>query len=252
MPKISLVIITKNEEEYIRECILSAKDVVDEIIVLDEFSTDKTKDIVLKLGAAYFSEKFRGFGEQKRRTVELTSHDWILALDADERLSGELKNSIIHWKKKPSDYQGFSFNRLNYYCGKPIKYCGWYPDRKIRFWNKKHGNWNKNKVHESVEMKEGTTEGILAGDLIHFTITSIEDHINRTNRYTSLQAEKHLQKSNFIIYLKLIFSPIFSFFKIYFLKLGILDGYHGFLIAKISAMGQFWVYAKALNKKKEG
>lgn len=250
MPKISLVIITKNEEKYIHECILSARDVVDEVIILDEFSTDKTKDIVTELGAQYYTEAFRGFGEQKRRAVELASHDWILSLDADEQLSEELKKSIIHWKNNPRSEQAFSFNRLNYYCGKPIKYCGWYPDRKIRFWNKKHGNWNKNKVHESVEMNKDTKEGILKGNLIHFTINSVEDHINRTNRYTSLQADKHLKKSDFILYFKLFFNPIFNFFKIYFLKLGILDGYHGFLIAKISAMGHFWVYAKALEKKR--
>lgn len=250
MKKISLVIISKNEEKYIAECIVSARDIVDEIIVLDDFSTDRTKEIVIGLGATYFPEKFRGFGLQKQYAVSLASHDWILSLDADERLSPELKNSIINWKKKPSDKQAFYLNRLNYYCEKPIKHCGWFPNALIRLWNRKYGNWNENIVHESVEIKEKQLIGKLKGNIIHYTMDSIQDHINRTNKYTSLQAEKHIHKSKWFLYFKLFFSPLFSFISIYFIKLGFLDGFYGFMIAKISSMGQFWVYSKALDKKK--
>lgn len=250
MNKISLVIISKNEAKHIGDCMRSCKDIVDEIVVLDEHSSDGTKEIILELGGVYFSEDFRGFGEQKRRAVALASHDWILALDADERLSDTLKKSILHWKNNPSEQDAFSFSRLNHYCGQPIKYCGWYPDRKIRFFNRKMGNWNKNKVHETIEMNPDTKEGIFKGDLIHFTMESIPDHIKRTNRYTSIQAEKYKDKSSLVIYFKLIFSPVFSFIKIYFLKLGFLDGFYGFMIAKISAQGQFWVYSKALELRK--
>ena len=250
MKKISLVIISKNEEKYIGECILSAKDIVDEIIVVDDYSTDRTKEIIIELGATYIPEKFRGFGLQKKYAVSLASNDWILSLDADERLSSDLKNSIINWKNNPSTKQAFYFNRLNYYCEKPIRHCGWYPNALIRLWNRNHANWNENIIHESVEIKEKKLTEKLKGDLIHYTMDSISDHISRTNKYTSLQAEKHIHKSRLFLYFKLFFSPLFSFISIYFIKLGFLDGFYGYMIARISSMGQFWVYSKALEKKK--
>lgn len=249
MQKISLVIITKNEEKYIRECILSAKDIVDEIIVVDDLSTDKTKEIILELGATYIPEKFRGFGLQKQYAVSLATHDWVLSLDADERLSPELSSSILNWKNDNSEKKAFYFNRLNYYCGKPVRHCGWYPNALIRLWNRNDGNWNDNIIHESVEIKEKDLIGKLKGDIIHYTINSIPDHIDRTNKYTTLQAEKKNHKSKLYLCFKLFFSPLISFISIYFIKLGFLDGFNGYLIARISAMGQFWTYSKALKMK---
>ncbi len=250
MPRISLVIITYNEVRHIVDCIRSAKEVVDEIIVLDDHSTDDTPTLAKQENAEVFERVFDGYGLQKRHAVSLAQYDWILSLDADERLSDELKKSIGKWKENPSEYHAFSFNRLNYYCGQAIYHCGWYPDNKIRFWNKKHGNWNKQKVHEGVEMNPASKEGFLEGDLIHYTIDNRKDHIERTKKYNHIQAENIKNKSFLILFLKMIFSPIFHFIKIYFFKLGFLDGKAGFNIANISAQGKYWLNQKALELKK--
>lgn len=249
MSKISLVIITKNEEKHLANCLKSCLGVVDEIVILDSHSTDDTAKIARKYQANFQTCTFKGYGKTKQQAVSLATHDWILSLDADEQLSEKLKNSISQWKKQNKTTEAFVFNRRNFYCGKPIRFCGWYPDKKLRLWNRKYGNWNANIVHESVEMQQGTSTSFLAGDLLHYTMSSIADHIQRTQKYAHLQAQKKHHKPYLFLYLKMFFSPIFTFIKIYILKLGLLDGFHGFMIAKISAQGQYWTYKTAIHTK---
>ncbi len=252
--KISLVIITKNEEKNLKECIFSAKDIIDEIIIVDDFSTDNTFTIAQELNAIFIQKKLINFGEQKRFAVEQSSYDWILALDADERISLELKQSIQKiiainkTSNSPDINNAYTFNRLNYYCGKAIKTCGWYPDNKIRLWNKHLGNWNLNPVHEGVEMQKNTRVGFLEGDLIHYTMNNIQEHKEKTKHYAQIKSQEKQQQHKIILLFKLLFNPIFIFIKMYIIKLGILDGWRGFSIARISAWGEYLIYKNAVRK----
>ena len=144
--KLSVVIITYNEEKNIERCLNSVKEVADEIIVLDSFSTDKTEEICKRHAVKFFQHEFNGFSSQKNRASGLAENDYILSLDADEVLSERLKRSILKVKENAL-FDGYFFNRLNIYCGKPIKFTTWYPDRKLRLWNRKKGEWNK-EIHE--------------------------------------------------------------------------------------------------------
>ncbi len=254
MPKVSLVIITKNEEKNIKDCIFSALDLVDEIIVLDEFSTDRTVEIAEGFGAKVFTKEFMGFGQQKQYAVSLASHDWVLCLDADEQVSDDLANSILNWKNKKEEdgIKGYSFNRLSFYCGKGIKTCGWYPVNRIRLFNRKFGNWNDKDVHEIVELNPEKKEGFLKGDLMHYTMETVEEHIAKTKKYALIKSENLQDKNKLFIYSKLIFNPISVFIKMYFLKFGFMDGWRGYSISKISAMSEVWIYKYTLDKMKKG
>ncbi len=250
MPELSLVIITKNEEKHIGECIRSALNIVDDIVVLDEFSTDRTKEIILKNGGRYFSENFRGFGKQKQLAVSLAKHDWVLCLDADERVSEELEQSILEWKKNPrSEIFGYSFNRLSYYCGKAIKTCGWYPVNRIRLFHRLHGNWNDMDVHEIVEMQTGKKEGFLQGDMLHYTMKTVEEHIEKVKKYARIKSDSLKDKNTFYLLFKSIFNPISVFIKMFFFKKGFMDGWHGFTLSRVSALSEVWIYKYALQKK---
>ncbi len=252
MVKLSLVIITKNEEKHIGDCILSTKDLVDEIVVLDDYSSDRTPDIVLEQNGIFHQQKLIGFGIQKQKAVSLATHDWVLCLDADERISDELYHSISAWKKNPSLLiKGYSFNRLSFYCGKAIKTCGWYPNDAIRLFDKRFGHWNNKPVHEGVEMNQGVKHGFLEGDLIHYTMESVEEHIFKTKKYASIKGQDLKNRNFFYLFSKLMFNPFFVFFKMFILKKGFSDGIHGFNIARISAWGEVWIYTNALSKIKK-
>ncbi|MGZ5134101.1 MAG: glycosyltransferase family 2 protein, partial [Flavitalea sp.] len=147
MPGLSVVIITFNEENNIGRCIDSVKEVADEVIVLDSYSTDKTLEIATSKGAKIHQQKFAGYGEQKNDALKLATHDLVLTLDADEALDSILTREILHEKKSPI-YDGYSMNRCTNYCGKFIRHGSWYPDIKIRLFNKKMGKWSNARIHE--------------------------------------------------------------------------------------------------------
>src|SRR5688572_22507686 len=140
MSKLSVVIITFNEENNIARCIDSVNGIADEVVVVDSFSTDKTEEIAKGKGARFIQHTFKGHIEQKNYAKEQAQYDYVLSLDADEALSEELKNSI---KQAKTDFavHGYTMNRLNFYEDKPIKTCGWYPDKKLRLWDRKEGEW---------------------------------------------------------------------------------------------------------------
>ena len=148
---LTAVIITKNEEFNISRCLQSLKDVADEIVVVDSFSTDSTEEICKSFNVRFVQQEWLGYSEQKNFANSLASNDWIFSIDADEVLSDELKKSILELKNKNiSDDNVFSMNRLTNYCGHWIRHCGWYPDRKIRIWNRKVGKW-QGEIHETIE-----------------------------------------------------------------------------------------------------
>ncbi|MFA5557426.1 MAG: glycosyltransferase family 2 protein [Flavobacteriaceae bacterium] len=246
MTKISGVIITFNEEKFIENCLKSIIDVVDEIVVVDSFSTDRTKEICLKYGVRFVENPFEGFTTQKNFANDQAKYDYVLSLDADEELSEELKKSIMEVKEN-LDYDGYSFNRLNNYDGKWIKHSNWYPDRKIRLFNRKKANWKgKNNLHEIIVLDNSKSHKILKGDLLHWAFESINDHYVKANSYANIAAKNSFERNpnKKIGFTKLLISPFWKFFKNYFIKKGFLDGFHGFVICVFTAFGTFLKYAK--------
>jgi glycosyltransferase involved in cell wall biosynthesis len=248
MISLSVVIITFNEERNILNCLQSVEGIADEIIVLDSFSKDRTKEICLREKVKFYERAFTGFNDQKNYALSLASSPYILSLDADEVLSPELKKSIQAAKENwVSD--GYTMNRLTNYCGTWIRHC-WYPDTKLRMWDLRKGNWDCNKIHEKVDLADGATISHLQGDLLHYSYHTLDDHLRQLHKFNEIAAISAYNDNKKSSFLKLFYKPVAIFFKLYILKQGFRDGYSGFLIARISAFGAFMKYArlKQLNE----
>lgn len=248
MPGITAIIITKNEERNIGRCLTSLQGVADEMIVLDSQSEDGTQEIARQLGAKVIKQEWLGYAATKNHGNSLATQPYILSLDADEALSEVLRNEILRVK---SSLQGaYSFNRLNHYCGKPIRHTGWYPDRKVRLFHKNAAQWEGAFVHESLRLNQDVKVTFLKGDLLHYTYYSIEDHLKRVNRYSSLAAEKLIASGKKGLWWRAVLSPRVRFFRHYVLKGGFRDGYYGWVIASITAFETRLKYVKAINLKR--
>ena len=241
---ISAVVITFNEERNLGRCLDSLKTVADEIIVVDSFSTDRTEEISRAKNAVFIQHSFVGHVEQKNYAVSCASYDIILSLDADEVLSDELTQSILaakgNWKS-----DGYIFNRLTSYCGKWIRHCGWYPDAKLRLWDRRKGRWGGINPHDRVIMKNGCRTRHLNGDLLHYSYPTIRHHLSQMNNFSdiaSLAAFESVRRVNFLV--DILLNPMLTFLKKYFLKLGILDGCEGFFISIHTAYGKFLKYTQ--------
>jgi glycosyltransferase involved in cell wall biosynthesis len=240
--KLSLVIITFNEERNIERCIRSVLDVADEIIVVDSFSSDKTPQICKNYNVRFYQRKWEGYSNTKNYANSLATNDYIFSIDADEALSEELKTSIIQAKAK--GFKGaYQMNRLTNYCGKWIKHGSWYPDKKIRIWNKKQGHWQGD-IHEKIVFAENIKIHQLRGDLLHYSYYSLEDHYRQIDKFTSLSAEELLQKGKKYSKAKELFSATAKFIKDYVFFAGFLDGKAGFRIARLSAKATAMKYKK--------
>ena len=243
MPQISAVIITYNEERDIERCLRSLQGVVDEIVVVDSFSTDNTEEICKKFDVKFFRHPFNGYRDQKNYALSLSSFDHILSLDADEALSDKLRQSILDVKNNwHSD--GYSFNRSNNYCGKWIHHTSWYPDRKIRLFDSKKGKWGGLNLHETIEMTHGSKVSILDGDLLHWAYYSYEEHIEKINNYSTLGAQEYFLSGKKAGPLSAALHSNWAFIKSYIVKRGFLDGYDGFVISTLTAYKIFLKYIK--------
>ena len=248
MEKLSAIIITLNEEKNIKRCLKSLSTVADEIIVLDSNSTDNTIEICKKYKAKVFQQKWLGYSEQKNKANNLAENNYILSIDADEALSEELITSIH--KLKGNGFSGaYEFNRLNNYCGKWIKHTSWYPDTKLRIWNKNEGQWQGN-IHETTVFSKETKVTHLKGDLLHYSYYSIDEHITQANKFSSIAAQTRFEAGKNVSLIKIIFAPFFKFIKEYFIKRGLLDGIYGFTISIISAHETFLKYIKLYQKNR--
>ncbi len=243
MEKLSVVIITYNEERNIERCIKSVQSIADEIVVLDSFSTDKTKEICETHGVLFSAHKFDGHIQQKNRALTLAKNEWVLSLDADEVPDEKLLQSIKDALENPTS-EAYSFNRLTNYLGKWVRHSGWYPDRKLRLLKKSIGHWAGINPHDKIELEQGARSILLEGDLLHYSYYSIEQHIDQINKFTTIgafEAHKKGRKSNMAI---AIVKSSWKFIRDYFFKLGILDGYYGFVICSLSAWATFNKYLK--------
>lgn len=240
---LSAVVITYNEEKNIDRCLSSLKDVADEIVVVDSFSTDNTKSICESHGVKFIEHKFDGHIEQKNWAITQAKHQYVLSLDADEALTRELKESILEVKNNWTA-DGYHFNRLTYYCGHWVRHCGWYPDKKLRLWDTTKGNWGGVNPHDTFIMKNGASTKHIKGDLLHYSYYSINQHIQQVNYFTDIAAKAYHKKGKKSNIFLILFSPWLKFIKSYFIKLGFLDGFYGLIISIISSHETFLKYVK--------
>ncbi|MFZ4401944.1 MAG: glycosyltransferase family 2 protein [Bacteroidales bacterium] len=243
MVKISALIITYNEERNIERCINSLKDIADEIIVIDSFSTDQTEIICNRLETKFIKHKFEGHIQQKNWAITQASYPYILSLDADEVISESLKKSILLIKNNWYA-DGYTFNRITSYCGKWIKHGGWYPDMKLRLWDSRKGKWSGINPHDRFEMQNDSKIVHLKGNLLHYSYHTLKDHTIQVEKFTDITAKALFEQGKHASFIQLYLGSNIKFIRNYFLKLGFLDGYHGYRIAKISAYATFLKYAK--------
>lgn len=241
---LSAAIIAYNEEHNIARCIESLKGVADEIVVVDSFSTDRTAAIAESLGAKVIAHAFEGYGPQKGFAEAHTSHDWVLNIDADECLSPGLRDSILRMKAAP-DCVAYRLNILTNYCGAWIRHCGWYPNPKVRLWNKTLGKMNTDKVHEGWFPHDPSARiGQMKGDLLHYSFPDISTHIRKIEHYSDMGARFDVERGKNVSLLKIILAPKWAFFVSYILRAGFLDGYYGYIVCKNSAFAAYAKYAK--------
>ncbi len=244
MPQLSVVIITFNEEKNIGRCLDSILKVADDIVVIDSFSTDRTKEICISKGARFVEHKFEGHIQQKNWAITQAKYPTVLSLDADEVLDETLQQSILNVKSN-WQHQGYYMNRLTNYCGHWVKHCGWYPDKKLRLWNSERGKWTGINPHDKYEMNEGDkVTGQLKGDILHYSYYSVEDHYKQVEYFTNIASKAYFENGKKANYFKLTVNPVAKFIDHYFLKLGFLDGKAGYLISKISAYATYLKYKK--------
>jgi len=243
MIKISVSIITLNEEKNIARCLESVKGIADEVVVADSFSTDKTKEICLQYGVKFIEQAFLGYVGQKNFADAQAENDWILSLDADEELSESLRKEILAIKQQPAA-DAYQMPRMTNYIGKWIRHTDWYPDKKIRLYNRKKASWQGKNLHEQIEIAPDAKLLNLKGDILHYSYYSIHQHIAQLNKFTDIGAEEAFQRGKKAPLYKVFLNPVWKFIYSYFLRLGILDGYKGFLVCGISAFATFSKYIK--------
>jgi glycosyltransferase involved in cell wall biosynthesis len=241
MATVSAVIITFNEERNIGRCLESLKGVAEEIIVVDSFSTDKTPAICTSAGVRFIQNEFNGFAFQKNYANSLASGDYILSLDADEALSDALKSDILKFKVNPAA-DLVEMKRLTNYCGKWIRFSGWYPDRKIRLWKKGKAKWGSQAVHERLIYDSSASLISLNSDILHYSYYTITEHRNKARYYAGIGsadlAAKEVEISLPMVYVK----GIAKFLRNYIILLGFLDGYHGLVICYLTAWETYMKY----------
>lgn len=251
--KISATIITFNEEKKIESCIQSLLEVADEIVVVDSYSTDNTKAICSKYPVRFIKHNFEGYVAQKNFAMNQASNDIILSLDADERLSEQLKKSILAVKANwDSEVDGYAVNRFNNYCGRWIRFCGWYPDRKIRLWNRSKGCWEGTDPHDKVKIHKEKVRK-LKGDLLHYAYFTVDEHLRQMSKFAEIAAKAKFKKGvKPIFVIHVILNPLFKFFKKYILQLGFLDGYYGFVFCAAASSLNFFKYLRLYEYHRRG
>lgn len=252
MNKISAVIITLNEEKNIERCLRSLEGIADEIVVADSFSTDKTVQIAERYGARIVQQAFLGYRDQKNFVTGQATNDWILSLDADEALSPELQQSI-RTERENFRYDAYRFARLTNYCGKWIKHSGWYPDKKIRLYDRRKGSWGGEKVHEYWEPGKDAQVGELSGDLQHYSFYTSEEHLRQIEKFTELSARENVAKGKNYNLIDVYLRPVWNFIANYIFRLGFMDGSAGYRVCKLSAYASYLKYSKTrLYHKQQG
>lgn len=254
MELLSVVIITYNEERNIGRCIDSVAAIADEIIVLDSFSTDKTISIAKAKGAKVWQEPFSGYVKQKTRAVQLATNNYVISIDADEVIDEQLSASILD-AKKAFKYCAYSMNRCTYHCGKFIRHGTWYPDRKIRLFDKRIAKWGGLDPHDKIIFDRPVAIKHLNGEMLHYSFYTLEDHKTQNKRFSSIAANAKFKAGKTTSLFNVVVNPLWAFVHDYFLRAGFLNGKQGFVIAMNQANYTFLKHRKLyklqqLGKKK--
>jgi glycosyltransferase involved in cell wall biosynthesis len=248
MVKISAVIITYNEEQNIGRCIDYVRQVAHDIVVVDSFSEDRTKEICLKRKVRFFEREFTGYSDQKNFGICMAEYDHILSLDADEYLSETLTQSILNvrasWK-----HEAFQMKRLSSYGGIWVKHGNWYPDKQVRLWNRNFGRWGGGNPHERVLLQKGIKLIQLKGDLLHQSYSDSTATLKKIQLYSGIFASANTGKRKISV-IGILLHASFAFFKSYILKRGFLDGFEGVVVAVAVANHTFYKYAKLYEANK--
>ncbi len=251
--KLSSIIIARDEETNIRRCIQSQQGVIDEIIVIvDSRTIDKTVNVAESFPNVICQVvEWKGYAQAKIYALSKTSNNWVLWIDADEELTGELKEELKSFKTQTPKYSAYDLARRAFFLGKWIKHSGWYPSRVTRLFNKKFCSFNELGVHEHLKVEGGV--GQLKFDLNHYTDPTIDHYFVKFNSYTSLAAKELKLKGKRVKLRDIIFRPVFLFLKMYIFRLGFLDGVHGLILAVFSSAYVFTKYCKLweLNKSND-
>jgi glycosyltransferase involved in cell wall biosynthesis len=249
MASLSVIIITKNEQHHIHDCILSVAHVANEVIVLDSQSSDQTVAIAQSLGALVItSADWSGFGVQKNRALSHATGDWVLSIDADERLSPELAQEIKALLEYEPNYNSYSMQRLSWYCGRLIKYSGWQDDRVIRLFKRGYAVFTNDLVHErlvaSATGQGDLISGQLQSSMMHYSFADFDQVLGKVNRYSSLWAEQQFKEGKTASFSDAILHAVAAFVKTYLIKRGFLDGVHGLALSLSNAQGAYYKYLK--------
>lgn len=242
MPELSVVIITYNEEKNIARCLDSVQGIADDIVVVDSFSSDQTPEICSGYKLNFIQCKWEGYSATKNFANNVARFNWILSLDADEALSDELRASILKIKQG-DQLLTCEFNRLTNYCGSWIRHGGWYPDKKIRIFDRSIARWT-GLIHEELTFAQPVQVRHLAGDCLHYSYYTKAQHYRQADNFTTLAAKDLYEKGKKASLLRLLISPVIKFIRDYFFKLGILDGAAGYTVSKISAYATYQKYKK--------
>lgn len=245
--KISVAIITFNEERNIKDCIESVLPFADEVVVLDSYSQDRTEDIAKSFPIVrFYQNPFYGHVEQKNKAIELCQNDWILSLDADERVDMDLKTEILRFQNTTlkEGTQGFEMARLTYHLGRWIKHSGWYPQRRYRLFLKQKAKWVGENPHDYIAIENPQAGQRMKGNILHYSFLDFSHQINTINQFSSIVAFARKEKGHSFSLTKSLLKPFGKFIEIYFFKLGFLDGIPGLFIALSSSFSTFLKYAK--------
>ncbi len=242
MTELSVVIITLNEEENIEACLQSVF-WADEIVVMDSGSTDRTRDICLEYTDKFHVRPWTGYSEQRNAAHELASGNWILSLDADERVTPELAMEIRQeLNNSNNEVAGFNIPYKVYYRDKWMRYGGFFPENHLRLFRRGKGHYGERAVHEAIKV-DGPV-GTLKQYIEHFTYRSVSDFFERMERYSNLSAEEYVRIGRTTGPIRMSVRSVFNFFKMYVIRLGFMDGYEGFLLAVLYSVYIFVKYAK--------
>jgi glycosyltransferase involved in cell wall biosynthesis len=246
MGLLSVVIITFNEESNIGRCIESVRGLADEIIVLDSFSTDNTVKIAREMGAIVHQQSFAGYVAQKNKALEFASNDYVLSLDADEALDEVLRDAIA--KEKPDfSARAYKMNRCANYCGKFIRHGSWYPEPKLRLFDKRIARWDGVDPHDTITVDPGIRVIHLKGDILHYICKTIGEHIKRNDNFSTIAARSLYERGKRTNWVKALASPAWFFINDYVLRAGFLSGYYGWVIAINQSRYHFQKYAKLIK-----
>ncbi|MEN8170426.1 MAG: glycosyltransferase family 2 protein [Pseudomonadota bacterium] len=250
MARISACIISFNEEKKIEACIESLLRVADEIIVVDSLSSDMTVELAGKYTDKIFHQEFLGHVEQKNLAVSKAQHDWILSLDCDERLTPELQQSILAIKDGLDEHDAYRMARKTFYVYRWLNYC-WYPDRKIRLFNKNSARWGGINPHDRIEV-DGNDIVDLAGDMEHYSFDSISAHLKTIDNFTEIGAREIIKKNKSVTLLAPFTHGAWTFFRLYFLRRGFMDGFAGLVVSMLSFAHVFVKYSKVIFIRRQG